>query len=317
MSTGRSALFLFVILLAMPGFVFAKDMQADKQCPPGGTVGQKCTDSTNGYVTQGTCTHINVCKAVSWNTNPPKGCGSSGNIYAPTGDCPKGPQISSGGSIRPSTTTTPITVDANSPIRSNIFDQAFSDISTPENSSDNFVSTTSLNGIEYIISGGEALEAGAPLTEEPEEVVPPSRVTLALGSVYGLSPVRAEGVSVQSDSNVLQSYTPAIGTFTSNGSMGYAPPVDFTGQVVRLSGQMVGSFKQFIGHLFANDTSVEQEFSHEPPPLSLYAQVHWTPTTFAGPRDLSRTDGFVDQVFEVFKAIGKFIETHVFPAFPR
>ncbi|MDP3645595.1 MAG: hypothetical protein Q8R25_00710 [bacterium] len=41
----------------------AINMDADKQCPPGGKVGQQCKDVTNGYTTQGKCTHIYVCKA--------------------------------------------------------------------------------------------------------------------------------------------------------------------------------------------------------------------------------------------------------------
>ena len=64
----RTTLLAFVLSasIAMPLLLHAEDMEADKQCPPGGTVGQKCKDTTSGYTTQGHCTHINECKADSW-----------------------------------------------------------------------------------------------------------------------------------------------------------------------------------------------------------------------------------------------------------
>jgi hypothetical protein len=316
MSSGRSALFVLVLLLALPGFTYAKDIQANQQCPPGGTVGQKCTDTTNGYVTQGTCTHIYVCKAVSWNTAQPKGCGSSGNINAPTTDCPKGPAINTGTTIRSATTTTPVTVDANSPFRSDIFDQAFSDIDiTSDYPASDFVSTTSLNGIEYFISGGEALQAGAPLTEAPPEIVAPQRVTLALGSVYGLVPTSAETDATQS-AETAQSYTPALGTFTSSGSGDYAPATDFYGQAVRLSGQIADTISKTIGSLFTQNTG-KQMAALPTPPLSLYAQVHWKPSTFMELGAQDTAEGFIDTIFRYIKSIGEAIAARVFPAFPR
>lgn len=54
---------LIALLLLVPASALAEFDEADRQCPPGGLVGQQCKDTTNGFTTQGTCTHINTCKA--------------------------------------------------------------------------------------------------------------------------------------------------------------------------------------------------------------------------------------------------------------
>lgn len=223
------ALSIAVVCAVAPVIANAKDTQADQQCKAGGTVGQKCNDSTNGYTTSGHCTHINVCKADSWNSSPPKGCGASGNIYAPSADCPKGPRIYQGGTNPPVGTTTVIDPSnpSNSTISSSIFDQAFSEqIGDITSGKKDTVSTTSINGIEYFVSGGESLPAGEPLSaESPATSVPTNRVGNLAGSVSGLVPIQSTENKPAVAGNIAGSYVPVIGTFTSGGNIAYGSPL--------------------------------------------------------------------------------------------
>ncbi|MBI5470379.1 hypothetical protein HY968_03640 [Candidatus Kaiserbacteria bacterium] len=223
----KFGLLIVFVLFIFPAVVFAENTEADQQCPPGGTVGQPCKDTTNGYVTSGHCTHINICKADSWNKNPPKGCGSSGNIYAPTADCPKGPVIPNGTKPPPSVGMTPTsTPSSGATISSDLFGQAFSTTTGNFYMPSNTVSTTSENGIEFFISGNEKLPGGTALTPEP----PPPPPRSALGSPVGLAP--------GGNPKAAEGYAPTYG--------GFAPsPVSFAlppGQ----SASQGSDFRQFV-----------------------------------------------------------------------
>ena len=219
----RVCSFLVALSFVFPFFVFAEDMEADQQCPAGGTVGQKCKDSTNGYVTSGHCTHIHVCKADSWNKNPPTGCGSSGNIYAPTADCPKGPVIPNGTNPPISTGTSAnsfpdVASSSHGAFSSNLFDQAFFGGDQNFYLPSNTVSTTSIDGIEYFISGNEKLPAGSALTLEP----PPPAVRGGLGLSVGLTP--------GDDTEASNGYAPTPGGFAPSPVSFALPPGASTAQ---------------------------------------------------------------------------------------
>lgn len=62
--------------------VEAKDADANRQCPPGGKIGQTCIDNTNGYKTKGKCAYVYVCKATDVNDGTPPICAG--------GSCPIG-----------------------------------------------------------------------------------------------------------------------------------------------------------------------------------------------------------------------------------
>src|SRR6185436_6077277 len=102
-------------------------------------------------------------------------------------------------------------------------------------------------GVLYYIAGGEALVAGQPLTEETPEAVPPSRPVLSMGNTYSLRSEQTQGTRENSGS--VQSYTPAIGTFTS-GSIRYSAPVDLGGRARDL-GQYLA---QMLSDVFGDST---------------------------------------------------------------
>ncbi len=82
---GLFASLLFVAcVIAYPTISRATGTQADQQCQPGGKIGQKCTDNTHGYKTQGKCAYVYVCKADSVPSNEPPLCTGGGK------DCPVG-----------------------------------------------------------------------------------------------------------------------------------------------------------------------------------------------------------------------------------
>lgn len=289
MLSRRIALGAFLFSLVIPGFVSAENIQADMQCPPTGVVGQTCKDMTNGYVTGGHCTHVGVCKADSWNTAPPKGCGSSGNMNAPTADCPKAPPVS-GGITTPVATTGVITVGSNTAVNSNIFNNAFSNLPDSPITRANTVSTTTLDGIEYFISGGEALAAGAKLTEEASVSAPP-RSTLAIGSVYDLRPpqqFKAAPVTSaygQEDYHAPDYRVPVAG-FTSGGSSRRAETeqVNFANQFAQLWGDSFSGMTRgtidFLYYASALTPDTTGTVVVTGPYQTMYQQVRDTKSTF-------------------------------------
>lgn len=75
--------FLVVLLLLAPR-ADARYTEANVQCPPGGKIGQSCTDNTNGYQTKGKCAYVYVCKATNVDSKVPPTC------VGGKGDCPVG-----------------------------------------------------------------------------------------------------------------------------------------------------------------------------------------------------------------------------------
>lgn len=256
-------------------FAAAKDMQADMQCQAGGVVNQACQDTTNGYVTKGHCTHINVCKADSWPKSP-KGCGTSGNIYSPTGDCPKGPQYGQGTPTRvtPIATSSESVSDPNSStISTDIFDQAFSSVDEMPSQQQSTLSTTTLDGIEYLISDGEALVVGAPLTEVAPEPDTAPRRTLALGTVAGLAP-KGPSESLGEDRTYANSYVPAVGFFSSAGSQQYVQQANFASRVVSLGTDAVHSFSDGIVHALMSASGLNFDTSGEVVVIGPYKSMY-------------------------------------------
>ena len=198
---------LFFLLISVSGSVYARDMQADAQCKSGGVVGQKCKDTTNGYVTNGHCTYVHVCRADSWSESAPSGCGSSGDIKAPTSDCPKAPPIGSGSGGAPFdgsrgvpavSSEDPENITSLPPLPSSSFEGAFSSsttattVSQPRIGGDS--SSTAVRDLAQIADpatffNGQTI--GARLVEAP----PGYRVDVSRlrGTMTGLSATNGDG----------------------------------------------------------------------------------------------------------------------------
>ncbi len=278
-----ASLILFVVLI-VPLPVLAKDMQADGQCQAGGTVGQACKDSTNGYTTSGHCTHIQVCAADNW-PKAPKGCQpgqatgkdcpyGANQVYGPTPSTTTPTVISTLPDETPSTAASDIdnqfgvdpdakpaddktTTATAGPSTSNgsIFDMAFSGggtlgVSAPAS----IVGSTSIDGLQYLLtSDNEQLVVGEPLTPAP--VSPP--IGLPAGSAFMLGPTAG---SEQGASRA--------GNYT-----GYLPNSSFTGAPVNDgAGDTVGSFFHRIVDMirgFIDDMIREVVSLTESPALTL------------------------------------------------
>jgi hypothetical protein len=115
---------------------------------------------------------------------------------------------------------------------------------------DQTVSTTTVAGIEYFISGREALPSGEPLTDAPAITTSGPNVTVSNESVFGLLPVVNDS-SGNYESMSVRSYTPQIGAFSANGSVQYSQVWDISGSAKRLGDDVV----QILEELFSTSSS--------------------------------------------------------------
>lgn len=88
--------FLSALVLIIGGLfpvgAHAVYIDSNVQCPPGGYIGQPCKDNTNGYVSEGACDSIFVCRATRLPSEKPPTCiGKPGNPDCPSGSPPPPP----------------------------------------------------------------------------------------------------------------------------------------------------------------------------------------------------------------------------------
>jgi len=260
--------------------VQAVQMQADQACPAGGVVGQKCVDHTNGYATQGHCTHIMICAADSW-PKAPRGC-QPGMVVGR--DCPYGKNYVPGPAPMPhpisiSTSTfndtPPSTISA-----TDIFGKAFGtdsgDTGYAPSEEQSVVGTTSIGGIQYLITNdNEQLQVGEPLSPAPQ---PPPRLELNLGSVYNLG---SSGQMQQTTSGGIRNTQGYTGSNSFSGPPGGGGSLGgtFSDNVNAAGSSIIGGIMNTIAMLFGGSGPADQlvVISAMPaiimPDISLYHQA--------------------------------------------
>lgn len=192
------AFFLPLLLFAvLPTWAQARDYQANTQCPPGGVKGQPCKDNTNGYITNGHCSYVNVCTADSWNENAPKGCGNGGS----DADCPKGstPSYNSAPALYlpASTATSPFTIASD--IIYSAYATVSADAAAPIRQKDPYAGR--------FLTPEEMPGAGEPLQPPPAEGPPAQDFSALRDAASGLSASDASSSGAEGTGTGLQGFS--------------------------------------------------------------------------------------------------------------
>lgn len=127
--------FVCVFVMSQPSITLARYTEANVQCPPGGKVKQPCKDNTNGYVTQGTCAYVYVCKADNVKSQEPPIC-AGGKSDCPIGGPPPSSFNPYPRPVKIASTSTPIPKTGISGVEQSVLDQVFGNSDTIDPSVD-------------------------------------------------------------------------------------------------------------------------------------------------------------------------------------